>query len=469
MLQTLINAFKNKDIRKKILITLGLLFIFRLASYIPVPGIHPGVFGQAGGEGIGNILWLLSSLTGGALQNGALVALGIAPYINASIIVQLLTVAIPKLEKWSKEGEEGKRKINNVTRVLTLVLAIAQATGIVVNYALTTMPAEMGGGSGLYPIFGMYEGSARAEWLIGIIVAVTLIAGAMFTMWLGERITELGVGNGISLLIFVGIVSSAGLAIMAMIPTFGYEPEAPWILAGFLLMVLAVFAFIVFVDLSERRIPIQYAKQIKGRKQYGGQSTFIPIKVNAAGVLPIIFANAITTFPQLLFSLFPGDQTVVDGQLVSGWARFVHGWQTWGAVRDGGVGALAFGGWAFSLATGILIFFFSYFYARIQFNPEEVSRNIQQYGGFVPGIRPGKPTTDYLTKITRRITFWGATFLAFIAIVPSILFATVLPPGNPLLHGFTATGMLIVVSVALEFEKQLQSQLMMKQYKGFLK
>ena len=452
MLQTLINAFKNKDLRKKILITLGLLFIFRLASYIPIPGIHPDSFGALGGGDAGSMLWLLSSLTGGALANGALVAIGIAPYINASIIVQLLTVAIPKLEQWSKQGEDGKRKINNVTRVLTLVLAIAQAIGIVVNFGLNHQ---------FYAIFGYNAaGNAALAGLIGTIIVVVLVAGAMFTMWLGERITEMGVGNGISLLIFVGIISTAGLSIISLITTFGYEPNAPWQLVGFLAMVLVVFAFIVFIDLSERRIPIQYAKQIKGRKQYGGQSTFIPIKVNAAGVLPIIFASAITTFPQLLFSLVAGrapDGTA--GDYGSWWFRANQAWSG---------SPMAVGGWGYSILTGVLIFFFSFFYARIQFNPEEVSRNIQQYGGFVPGIRPGKPTQEYLSRITQRITFWGALFLTIIAIVPSALFAALLP-GSPLLHGFTATGMLIVVSVALEFEKQLQSQLMMKQYKGFLK
>ena len=449
MLQTLINAFKNKDIRRKILITLGLLFIFRIASYIPVPGINPEWFHNPDtATGAGSIIWLLSQLTGGALANGAIVALGIAPYINASIIVQLLTVAIPKLEQWSKQGEDGKRKINNVTRVLTLILAVAQATGIVVNYALN---------EGLYPIFGGTVADPNLVWLVGIIVAVVLVAGAMATMWLGERISELGVGNGISLLIFVGILSSAGLAVIGTLSTaIGGDQNAIWLLLGFMLMVAAIFAFIVFIDLSERRIPIQYAKQIKGRKQYGGQSTFIPIKINAAGVLPIIFANAITTFPQLLFSLIPG--TAPTGDYFN-WFVFQQEWQRWVGVGQP----------IYAAITGILIFFFSYFYARIQFNPEEVARNIQQYGGFVPGIRPGKPTQEYLQRICHRITFWGALFLAFIAIVPSVLFGLFLPDGSLLLHGFTATGMLIVVSVALEFEKQLQSQLMMKQYKGFLK
>jgi len=451
MLQTLVNAFKNKDIRRKILITLGLLFVYRLASYIPVPGIDPNWFaGQEIAAGQGSILWLLSSLTGGALANGAIVALGIAPYINASIIVQLLTVAIPKLEQWSKQGEDGKRKINNVTRVLTLILAMAQATGIVVNYGLN---------AGLYPIFGGTLADPYHAWAVGLVVALVLVAGSMVTMWLGERITELGVGNGISLLIFVGILSSAGLAIIATISQFAIDETAIWMLLGFLLMVGAVFVFIIFIDLSERRIPIQYAKQIKGRKQYGGQSTFIPIKINAAGVLPIIFANAITTFPQLLFSLIPGYAGTPGSTDPSGWFNFQTWWAQWLGVGEP----------IYAVVTGILIFFFSYFYARIQFNPEEVARNIQQYGGFIPGIRPGKPTQEYLTKITHRITFWGALFLAFIAIVPSVLFAALLPDGSMLLHGFTATGMLIVVSVALEFEKQLQSQLMMKQYKGFLK
>jgi len=454
MLQTLVNAFKNKDIRRKILITLGLLFIFRLASYIPVPGINPDWF-TAQGEGAGSIIWLLSQLTGGALANGAIVALGIAPYINASIIVQLLTVAIPKLEQWSKQGEDGKRKINNVTRVLTLILAIAQATGIVVNYAI----GGTGDVSGLYPIFGYNaEGGIALAWLVGIIVAVVLVAGAMATMWLGERISELGIGNGISLLIFVGILSSAGLAVIATVSLAVNDIAQLWMLLGFLVMVVAIFAFIVFIDLSERRIPIQYAKQIKGRKQYGGQSTFIPIKINAAGVLPIIFANAITTFPQLLFSLIPGYAGTSYSD-PSGWFNFQQWWQNWLGVGEP----------IYAAVTGILIFFFSYFYARIQFNPEEVARNIQQYGGFVPGIRPGKPTQEYLQRICHRITFWGALFLAFIAIVPSVIFGLVLEEGSLLLHGFTATGMLIVVSVALEFEKQLQSQLMMKQYKGFLK
>lgn len=438
MLQTLVNAFKNKDIRRKILITLGLMFIYRIGCYIPIPGISSEVYTIVTGDGsnTNTMLTLLSALSGGALANGALFAIGISPYINASIIIQLLTVAVPKLEQWSKQGDEGRRKINNVTRVVTLLLAIAQATGIVVNWA---------NNSGINAtIFG----GGTPVWLVSMFVVVILVAGSMLTMWIGERITELGIGNGISLLIFVGILSSAGIAILAMIQSMiGGDIMAIWQLLGFLLMVAAIFAFIVFIDLSERRIPVQYAQQVKGRKMYGGQSTFIPIKINAAGVLPIIFANALITFPQLIMSLF----LQTDNSFYAWWMTYM------------GVGSIAY-----SVITGLLILAFSYFYAQIQFNPEEVARNIQQYGGNIPGIRPGKATQEYLTKVSRRITFWGALFLAFIAIVPSIIFKLVLPDSS-LLNAFTATGMLIVVSVALEFEKQLQSQLMMKQYKGFLK
>ena len=438
MLQTLINAFKNKDIRKKILITLGLLFVYRIGCYIPIPGISLQVYNIVTDEA-NSMLTLLSSISGGALANGAFFAIGISPYINASIIMQLLTVAIPKLEQLSKQGDDGKRKLNIITRIVTLLLAIAQAVGIVVNWALN---------NGLnVTVFG----AGTPVWLIATFVSVVLIAGSMLTMWLGERITELGIGNGISLLIFVGILSSAGLAIIAMVSgtTSADSSTVVWQIIGFFILVIAIFAFIVIIDLAERRIPIQYAKQIKGRKQYGGQSTFIPIKINAAGVLPIIFANALISFPQLIMSLIPA---VKD-------SAFYGGYQD----------IFGPGKWLYSIVVGLLILFFSYFYAQIQFNPEEVSRNIQQYGGFIPGIRPGKPTQEYLTKVTRRITFWGALFLAFIAIVPALVFELVFKQGSPLLNGFSATGMLIVVSVALEFEKQLQSQIMMKQYKGFLK
>ncbi|MCH5162689.1 MAG: preprotein translocase subunit SecY [Clostridiales bacterium] len=435
MFETLKNAFKNKDVRKKILITLALLFIYRLGCWIPIPGIDPAVYASSI-QSNDTLLGLLSGITGNALQNGALFAIGVTPYINASIILQLLTVAIPKLQEYQKQGDEGKRKITQITRYITIALALAQSIGITVSYSRA--------GALSTNVFGPLTN----EFVIGMFVCVIMITGAMLTMWLGERITDYGIGNGISLLIFVGIISSAGIAIIAKFQSaFGGNDTAIWELLGFVIMVVAIFALIVFVDLAERRIPVQYAKQIKGRKQYGGQSTYIPVKVNASGVLPIIFATAIITFPQMIAQLFT-DAT--NG--------FYIWWQKW----------LGVGTPIYSVLVALLILFFSYFYAQIEFNPEDISRNIQQYGGFINGIRPGKPTTEYLSRISKRLTLFGAIFLAFIALVPSLIFRLALG-ADSLVNAFSATGMLIVVSVALEFNKQLQSQLMMKQYKGFLK
>lgn len=432
MFRTLVNAFKNKEIRTKILITIGLLIIYRLGCWLPLPGITSSWYSNE--QQADTFLGLLSAITGGALANGAFLAIGISPYINASIIVQLLTIAIPKLEEWSKQGDDGRRKLAVVTRIMTLVLAVAQAAGIVVSTARNSGIAT--------EIFRV----TLPLWLVAIFVAVMLIGGSMFTMWLGERITDYGIGNGISLLIFVGILSTAGQSILATIIAIPTRDTAIWELIGFLALVIVIFGFIVFIDAAERRVPITYAKQIKGRKQYGGQSTNIPIKINAAGVLPIIFATAIITFPQLIASI------------VAPTSSFYNWWMTW----------LGSGTPIYFVLTGLLILFFSYFYAQIQFNPEDVARNIQQYGGFIPGIRPGKPTAEYLARISKRLTLFGAIFLAIIAIVPSVIFSLVLHD-TTLVNAFSATGLLIVVSVALEFDKQLESQLMMKQYKGFLK
>ena len=438
MFQTLVNAFKNKDVRRKLLITLALMFVYRLGCWLPIPGINGATYEGSSGNS-GNILDLLSMITGGALQNGAFLAIGISPYINASIIIQLLTVAIPKLEALSRQGDEGRKKLNKITRVFTLILAVAQATGIVINFSRS--------GAIQTGIFGV----ALPAWLVCTFVGVILVAGSMFTMWLGERITEIGVGNGISLLIFVGILSTAGISIVSVFTAwFDGNEMAPWSLLVFALFVLVIFAFIVFIDLAERKIPVHYAKQIKGRKQYGGQTSYIPIKVNASGVLPIIFSTAILSFPQLIMSMFNMDPA----------SGFYSWWTKW----------LGVGQPIYSVLVGLLILFFSFFYAQIQFNAEEVARNIQQYGGNITGLRPGKMTSDYLKKINKRLTLFGAIFLAFIAIVPSIIFSLVFTGiSASLVNAFSATGMLIVVSVALEFQKQLESQLMMKQYRGFLK
>ena len=447
MIETLKNAFRNKDIRRKIFITLFLLLVFRLGCYIPVPGLNSGVFGEAIGDN--SFLQLMSGITGNALSQGTLFALGIGPYINASIIVQLLTVGIPALERLSKQGEEGKKRLTLITRIITVVLAIVQSVGIIINFANQTVTLDDGTTTKALQDTLFYN----QTWLAGIYMAIVYTAGSLLVMWLGERITDLGVSNGISMIIFIGIISTAGMSILQKFIDMGkgeLAVDKGLLEVGLFIILAAVIFFLVtFVDLAERKIPVHYAKQIKGRKQYGGQTTYIPIKVNASGVMPIIFATAILSFPQLICSLF---LKPTNG--------FYVWWQKW----------LGVGKPIYSVLVGLLILFFSYFYATIQFNPEEVARNIQQYGGNITGLRPGKQTSDYLAKINKRLTLFGAIFLAIIAIVPAIIFNFVFSGASvSLVNAFSATGMLIVVSVALEFEKQLQSQLMMKQYRGFLK
>ena len=431
MFKTLKEAFKIKDVRRKILITLALLLIYRIGCWLPTPGITLGTYQEAVSSG-GDFLSVISAISGSALANGAVLALGVVPYINASIIIQLLTVAIPKLEALSKQGEEGRKKISLYTKITALILAIVQSIGIVVGFGVENLDT------------GVFFGST---WATGALVVTILVAGAMFTVWLGEKITALGVGNGLSLLIFVGLLSSAGTAIFDTIAGISSTNlENIWTLLIFLLMLVVIFGFIVFIDNAERRVPVQYAKQIKGRKMYGGQNTNIPIKINASGVMPIIFASAIITFPQLIMSIF--------------WLNSPA--YTW---YSNNLGA---GTWPYAIILSILILVFSYFYAQISFNPEDISRQIQQNGGFIPGYRAGKPTADYLRKVSNRLTLWGAIFLAVVSLVPSFIFSLVGTSGS-LINAFSSTGLLIVVSVALEIDKQLEAQLLMRNYKGFLK
>mgnify|MGYP002802555906 FL=1 len=454
MFEPIKNCFKVKEIRKKIFITLLLLLVFRIGCYIPVPGIDSDTFSQA----ISNysFLELMSSITGSSLANATLFALGISPYINASIIIQLLTVGIPALERLSRQGEEGRKKIAQITRYVTIVLAIAQAIGIIVNIAINSEESALnlvmfgGGESGL-----MSE--TAATWLAGIFLVVVYTAGAMLVMFIGERITEYGVGNGISLVIFVGIISTAGITIVGKFEElFNGDLNALWILIGFFILTILEFTAIVAVDLSERRIPVQYAKQVKGRKMYGGQSTVIPIRIAGGGVMPLIFAFALISFPAMLASLFwPG----------SGFEQGVTQWFS-------GSSPYWYGQLIYMVVLCLLIFAFAFFYSSMQFNPEDVSKTIQQNGGFIQGIRPGKPTADYLKKISNRITLFGAIYLSLVAFIPSIISMIVVSlniSDTSLLSVFSTTGILIVVSVALELDKQLQSQLMMKNYKGFLK
>ncbi|MBQ9728917.1 MAG: preprotein translocase subunit SecY [Clostridia bacterium] len=435
MLQTIINALKVKEIRRKVYMMLFLLLVFRIGCFVPVPGLERSSFGDA--IATNDFLTLMSSITGGALSQGTLFALGIGPYINASIIMQLLCVGIPALERLSKQGEEGRKKIAQYTRYATIILAAIQAVGIVVSFGKASIQTRY-----------FFDSMVLAS----IFMTVVYTAGAFIVMWLGERITDYGVGNGQSMIIFVGILATAGQSIVNKIGMIGDDINVIWELVAFVLVTLLIFFAIIYVDLSERKVPVQYAKQIKGRKMYGGQSSSIPIRISGGGVMPLIFAFSILSFPQMIASLVDPDQ--------SGW--FTKFWNTWmSASTDRIAGSIVY-----TLVLCVLIFGFSFFYAQMQFNPEDVSKNIQQNGGFIQGIRPGKATENYLKKISNRITLFGAIYLSLIAFIPSVAFSWA---SMDLVNVFSTTGILIVVSVAMEFEKQMQAQLMMKNYKGFLK
>ncbi|MCL2587310.1 MAG: preprotein translocase subunit SecY [Firmicutes bacterium] len=436
MFKTLVQAFKQKDTRRKIIITLALLLVFRIGAFIPIPGINPGFFYEAmrgAGEGASDFLFLLSGLSGGALEHGAILALGVGPYITSSIVMQLLTIAIPGLERLSKQGDEGRRKIAVYTRYMALVMSLAQAIAIVWSLGLA---GDVDG-----QLFGEVPTIVTA-----MIVVLVLTAGAMFTVWIGDKITEHGVGNGMSMLIFVGIISSGALAFFVSLQDVVANIANIVTPIVFIVTLALIFFFIVYVDLAERRIPVTYAKQIKGNKMYGGQSANIPMKINAVGVIPIIFAFSILNFPQLIMAMVAPNGSAIQ------WYSANMGTGTWPNI----------------VLMSLLILGFSYFYASLSFNPEDVSRQIQQQGGFILGFRPGVPTRDYLRRVHNRITLFGALFLMVIALVPSLIFNFV-TPGNALNNAFTSIALLIIVSVALEFDKQLQAQMLAKTYKGFLK
>ena len=429
MLKTIVNAFKIKEIRRKILITIALLFVYRIGCYIPVPGVDVFNVSQY------SYLQIMSAVSGGALGQGTFFAMGIGPYINASIIIQLLTVAIPRLQDLSKQGEEGRKRITAYTRICTLILAVVQSIGIIMAFKSSITTNAIFGDTGFLKFLSYF------------FLVIVYTAGACLTMWLGERITDYGVSNGISLLIFAGILSTAGIAIVNIIGQM-FNPatstSAIWTFIGFIAVAIVIFAAIVTVESAERKIPVQYAKQVKGRKMYGGQSTHIPIKVNSSGVMPLIFSFAILSLPDLILNLIGKDST-------NWWSRNM------------GTGTIPY-----MIVLCVLILFFAYFYNQIQFNPVDISKSIQGNGGFIPGIRPGAPTADYLKRISNRITLFGAIFLAILALVPSLIFSFI---DASLVNVFSATGLLIIVSVALEFNQALQSQIMMKMMgnRGFTK
>ena len=441
MFETLKNAFKSKEIRVKIWITLALILVYRIGCYIPIPTFNVAAMQQAEAFS-SDFLSILNVITGGSMQNATLFALGVLPFINSSIIMQLLALVIPALEKMSKEGEEGRKKLTQITRIVAVVLAVVQAIGIVVAFK-----------SYFIDVFS-FESDADNPILTMALTIVLLVGGSVMVMWLSERITEYGIGNGTSIIIFIGILSTAGTTMAEAFKLVGNEWTYIWNIIGFILVVVAVLTFIVFMDGAERRITVQYSKQIKGNKMYGGQSTYIPIRVNGSGVMPIIFASSLLMFPQMIIQLFFSNTEAA----------------VWYAQYMGSGTAVYY------VLLALFILGFSYFYAQIQFNPEDVSKNIQQYGGFIPGIRAGKPTSDFLKKINNRITFFGAVFLMCLSLIPTFIFralamgnGTWAAPALPFANSFSATGLLIVVSVALELNKQLESQIMMKHYKGFLK
>ena len=420
MLETLQSAWKAKDIRAKIIFTLMMFLVFRFGAHIPVPGVDAAAFREmlAGGT----IFGFLDVISGGALSNVTVFAMGIMPYINASIIMQLLTVVVPYLERLAKEGEEGRKKIVQFTRYGTVVLGFIQAAGMSVFFGRSAILEET--------TFASYA-----------VVTISLTAGTVFLMWLGELITEKGIGNGISLIIFAGIVSGIPGGIVTLY-NYVLTGEAGIItIVLFLIMGLLIIAGIVYIHEGQRRIPVQYAKRVVGRKVYGGQSTHIPLKVNQAGVIPVIFAMSILLFPSTIAQWFPQ----------SGFAQWI-------------LGVFNFTSIPYMIMYAMLIIFFTYFYTAVTFNPQDVADNMKKYGGFIPGLRPGRPTSEYIDRVLSRITLAGAMFLAFIALMPNFIMGI-----TGLNIAFGGTGLLIVVGVALETMKQLESQLMMRHYQGFMK
>lgn len=426
MFKTFINAFKVKDIRKRILLTLLLIVIYRLGCFIPIPGVNVDMVAQAAQQY--DILGFLDLLTGSSFSQVTLFAMGISPYITASIILQLLTIAIPALERMSKE-EDGRQKIERITRYTGIGLALVQSIGIFAG-----LEAGMSAGKSIF------ANSTWPTWINYGVIGICSTAGTAFLMWLGERITESGIGNGISMLIFASIVSRVPSTVIGWVQQL-FTGVMPW-WAFVLLMVLVVgmITLVVYVDNAQRRIPVQYAKRVVGRKMYGGQSTYLPIKANANGVLPLIFAMTLIQFPGMIAQFWPN----------SGFYSFYTKYLGANSV-------------IYFIVYALLIVGFGYFYSSITFNPIEMSKNLQQNGGFIPGLRPGRPTSDYLAKISGRLTLFGSLFLAVIAILPTIAMTQLGQTST-----FGATSVLIMVSVALETTDQLESHMLMRHYKGFL-
>ncbi|HHX14441.1 MAG TPA: preprotein translocase subunit SecY [Clostridiales bacterium] len=423
-LRTLGRAWKVPDLRRKMIFTLLMLLVFRLGSNIPVPNIDRAQLDKVFSNDTG-LLGLLDMFSGGAFSNFTIFALSITPYITASIILQLLTIAIPKLEALAREGTEGRKKIAQYTRYLTVALAFIQAIGMALGLFRNVV-------------------TDRSPFSIAVIV-LTLSAGTAFLMWLGEQINENGIGNGISLIIFAGIVARMPSAIHTTWKSYRAGEISLMSIILFLLFALFVVVGIILVQQGQRKIPVQYAKRVIGRKMYGGQSTHIPMKVNQAGVIPVIFAISLLQFPLTIQMFTPN----------SAFGKFIEKW-----LAPGGNPGV----WIYMIFDVILIIFFTYFYTAVTFNPLDVSNNMKANGGFIPGIRPGRPTTEYLNKVMTRITFVGAVFLALVAIMPNLIQVFT----NLKIH-FGGTSLLIATGVALDTMKQLETQMVMRNYQGFLR
>ena len=438
MFKTIKNAIKTPDVRKRLLYTLLLIVIFRLGCYITVPGVNSIALNDAMGNTNG-IAGLIDLISGGAFSRFSLFAMSITPYITASIVIQLLAMIIPSLEKLTKEGgEQGRQKINRYTKIVTIILALVEGIGIYLSYR----------GAGIF---------VDDSFLTGALVVIGLVTGTSILMWLGEQITAKGIGNGISLLIFIGIISGlpAGVTTLwsLIMPQTGFSTTGLLTAIGIVIGAIILVAGVVFVQQAERRVPVQYSKKVVGRKMVGAQSTHIPLKLAMAGVMPVIFASSFMTFPAMIIQIFVPDIASQTGFL-AGLYNFSIATST-SSVPIG-----------YSIANAIvyllLILGFTFFYTYATFNPAEVSNNIKKNGGFIPGIRAGKPTTEYLSSIISKLTWFGGFFLAVIAIIPMLLRFTSLN------IAFGGTSILIVVGVALETVQQLESQLAMRHYKGFL-
>ncbi|MCK9273715.1 MAG: preprotein translocase subunit SecY [Syntrophales bacterium] len=427
----MLSGFKNigkiPELQKRILITFLLLAVYRVGAHVPTPGIDTQALAAFFEQAKGSLLGLFDMFAGGALSTLSVFALGIMPYISASIILQLLTVAVPHLEKLSKEGEAGRRKITQYTRYGTVILSIIQGFGIAVGLE------NMAGPSGLSVVIS-------PGWAFRIMTVITLTAGTSFIMWLGETITEKGIGNGISLIIFAGIVCRGPEAVLNTLRLLSTGEMGIFFAIILLVMMIAVVGVIVFVESAQRRIPVQYAKRVIGRKMYGGQTTHLPLKVNTAGVIPPIFASSIIMFPATIANFVPHP-----------WMNAVAGFLMPGQV-------------VYELLYVAFIVFFCYFYTAVTFNPVDVADNMKKHGGYVPGIRPGKKTAEYIDRILTRITFSGAVYVSAICVLPSILISQLNVP-----FYFGGTALLIVVGVALDTAGQIETHLLTRQYEGFMK